>query len=367
MKRCVRCLYPETKPDLHFDADGVCSACIAFDARQGVDWGMREIDFCKLLDVNKGGTHDVIVACSGGKDSTAQIVKVLQLGYRPLAVTATTDDLSPLGRRNLDNVAKLCDHVEVTAHVPTRRKISKFALQEVGDISWCEHHLIWSIPVREAVQRKIPIVLYGECPQNEYGAGPAGSADMSKMTKDWIHEFGGLLGMRLSDVADQLNLDQRNLDVFNYPAELGYTQAIFMGYYFAWDGFQNAILAEKNGFSTYERDHVEGSLFNYENLDNHQTGIHDYLRFLKFGYGRCIDIACSHIRRGRMTREEAWQLVSKRDGAFPWTYLGQPIEDTLGKIGVGLDEFMEICDRFANKAILVKTGGENGTWKLQSD
>ena len=46
-------------------------------------------------------------------------------------------------------------------------------------------------------------------------------------------------------------------------------------------------------------------MVNYENLDNHQTGIHDYFKFLKFGFGRATDIACLHVRRGRITREDA--------------------------------------------------------------
>src|SRR5262245_31621719 len=191
--RCTRCLYPSTKPDIHFNADGLCSARQSFDKRLGIDWKEREREFLETVRGSKGKSHDVIVACSGGKDSTWQIVKCLELGLRPLAVTATTDHLSALGRKNLDNISSLCDHIEVTPHKPTRRKISKFALQEVGDISWCEHHLIWSVPAREAVSRGIPIVLYGECPQNEYGAGPPGSERIERLTPAWMHEFGGLL------------------------------------------------------------------------------------------------------------------------------------------------------------------------------
>ena len=215
--RCRRCLYPNTKPDLWFEADGVCSACLAFDKRKEVDWAKRQADFMELVNANRGKTHDVIVACSGGKDSTAQVVKCLELGLRPLAVTATTDHLTPLGRKNLDNISNLCDHVEITPHKPTRNKIARFALQEVGDISWCEHHLIWSVPAREAVALGIPIVLYGECPQNEYGAGPAGSEAQDRLTPAWVHEFGGLLGLRLSDMTDLLDIEPRHLDLYRWP------------------------------------------------------------------------------------------------------------------------------------------------------
>ena len=50
---------------------------------------------------------------------------------------------------------------------------------------------------------------------------------------------------------------------------------------------------------------VEGSLVEYENLDNYQTGIHDYFKFLKFGFGRVTDIACLYVRRKRITREKS--------------------------------------------------------------
>lgn len=347
--RCSRCLYPNTKPDLHF-RDGLCSACMAFDAREKINWPAREAEFLSLVKSHRGSTHDVIVACSGGKDSTWQIVKCLELGLRPLAVTATTDHLSSIGRKNLDNISNLCDHIEITPHKPTRRKIAKFALQEIGDISWCEHHLIWSVPAREALARTIPIILYGECPQNEYGAGPAGSETQTQLTQSWVHEFGGLLGLRLSDVSDILGIEAKHLEIYKRPnAEK--VQAVFMGAYFPWHGAKNALTAQQNGFLFSDRA-VEGSLFNYENLDNLQTGIHDYLRYLKFGYGRAVDIASNLIRREQFPREAAIEMVAGRDGAYPKTYLGVPLEVILHNIGMGVSEFDAICERFTNKAVV---------------
>ena len=96
---------------------------------------------------------------------------------------------------------------------------------------------------------------------------------------------------------------------------------------------------------------VEGSLADYENLDNFQTGIHDYFKYLKFGFGRATDIACNHIRRGRLRRDDVLQMVKKHDGVFPWTYLGRPIEEILGEIDMTLGEFLIICDRFTNRNI----------------
>src|SRR5690606_22633901 len=125
---------------------------------------------------------------------------------------------------------------------------------------------------------------------------------------------------------------------------------LFLGYYLPWDGLSNALIAQANGFITPEHA-VEGSMVNYENLDNHQTGIHDYFKFLKFGFGRATDIACLHVRRGRISRIDALEIVRKRDGKFPWTYLGKPLAEILEPLDLTVDEFIKICDRFTNKKI----------------
>jgi N-acetyl sugar amidotransferase len=357
--RCRKCLYTNTKPDIYFSDDGVCSACLAYDARQRIDWRSRELDFLELVNLNKGRTHDVLIACSGGKDSTAQIVKCLEKGIRPLAVTASTDHLSSLGRKNLENISRLCDHVEVTPDKKTRNRIAKFALEEIGDISWCEHHLIWSVPAREAINREIPLVLYGECPQNEYGAGPEGSEKETELSQEWVHEFGGLLGLRLSDLSEILDIDPKQLDIYRRPSTN--VRCLFMGAYFPWDGFENAQIAKANGFSTYrfpyaERDGmancVEGTPCDYENLDNHQTGIHDHLRWLKFGYGRSCDILSNWIRRGRISRDEAIPIALRRDGKWPTTYLSMPLADILAPLGLNTGDYADICKRFTNKPVV---------------
>ena len=96
---------------------------------------------------------------------------------------------------------------------------------------------------------------------------------------------------------------------------------------------------------------MEGSLVNYENLDNHQTGIHDYFKFLKFGFGRATDLACLHIRRGRLTRQDGIESTRRLDGKFPWEYLGKSLEDILHPLDMTVDEFIRVCDKFTNKKI----------------
>ena len=357
IRYCVRCVMPDTKPDLHFDDEGVCAACRSMESRKEVDWGQRQGELLAILDRyrDKDGTnYDCIVPVSGGKDSTYQVIRMLELGMNPLCVTATTDKLSAIGRRNIESLKLLgVDYVEVTVNPLVRRRINRLALTQVGDISWPEHVLIFTIPVRVAVQFGVPLIIWGENSQHEYG-GPASAAKNNTLTRRWLEEFGGLLGLRVSDLIGQDGIEARHLIQYTYPSEEQLQRAgvtgLFLGHYLPWDGYGNALIAQAHGFETYHKP-VEGSLVNYENLDNVQTGIHDYFKFLKFAFGRATDLACLHVRRGRLSRPDAVKLVRMHDGKFPWEYLGCPLQEVLDEIGMTHDEFVRVCDRFTNKKL----------------
>jgi N-acetyl sugar amidotransferase len=359
---CTRCVMPNTKPDLKLDAAGVCSACQSFEQRAKVDWAARREEFLAVSRrYRRTGSSgwDCIVPVSGGKDSTYQTIRILQMGLNPLCITATTCDLSDIGRRNIENLKSLgVDHVEISPNPVVRRKLNCIGLTQVGDISWPEHVGIFTIPVRAAVQFNVPLIVWGENSQHEYG-GPAAAAHSKHLDRRWLEEFGGLLGLRVSDLVGVEGIQEKDLIPYTYPSdeELGRVgvTGIFLGYYFPWDGYSNALIAQAHGFTTYAKT-VEGSVVNYENLDNHQTGIHDYFKFLKFGFGRATDIACLHLRRGRITREDALAMVRQHDGRFPWSYLGKPLEQILAPLDLPVDEFVRICDRFTNKKLFVRDG-----------
>ena len=359
IKYCTRCVMPETKPDLTFDDEGVCAACRNYENRIEVNWDQRWSEFQKVIERYRrpgGENYDCIVPVSGGKDSHYQVIKVLEAGLNPLCVTAMTDDLSDYGRLNIENMKQLgVDYIEVTINPAVRRRMNRIGLEQVGDISWPEHASIFTIPVRIAVQHNVPLIVWGENSQDEYG-GPAAAAKNNVLTRRWLEEFGGLLGLRVTDLIGQDGIEKRHLIQFTYPSDedlaLVGTTGIFLGHYVPWDGFANAEIAKEHGFVTYPEP-CEGSLVDYENLDNHQTRIHDYFKFLKFGYARATDQACLHIRRGRLARAEAIEIMRERDGKFPWTYLGKSLEDILAEIGMTVDQFVQICDRFTNKKLFM--------------
>lgn len=359
IKYCNTCVMPHTKPDLRLEGEGVCNACRSYESRTAVDWESRRKELSAILDRYRSADAsrwECIVPVSGGKDSTYQVLRMLQLGMNPLCVTATTCHLSEIGRRNIENIKSLgVDYMEFSPNLVIRRKLNRIGLTQVGDISWPEHVGIFTIPVRAAVQFGVPLIVWGENSQNEYG-GPAAAAEGNVLTRRWLEEFGGLLGLRVTDLIGMEGIQARHLLPYTYPSDEDLQRVkvtgLFLGYYLPWDGYSNALLSQAHGFTTLEKT-VEGSVVNYENLDNYQTGIHDYFKFLKFGFSRASDIASLHIRRGRISRQDGLEIVRKHDGKFPWTYLGKPLEEILAPLDLTIEDFEQICDRFTNKKLFL--------------
>jgi len=356
---------PGTKPDLKINHEGVCNACESFHDRKEIDWHERRQELDDVLGRyrNKTGENwDCIIPVSGGKDSTFQVIKMLEFGMNPLCVTATTCDLTEVGKENIENIKKLgVDYVEMSPNPLIRAKLNKIGLEEVGDISWPEHIGIFTIPVRAAVQFRIPLIIWGENSQNEYG-GPAAASNNNTLDRRWLEEFGGLLGLRVDDLIDQDGLSRRDLIPYFYPDDAELSNAgvtgLFLGHYIPWDGLSNALVATAYGFKVSENITL-GSMVNYENLDNYQTAIHEYFKYLKFGFGRTSDHASLHIRRNRISRETGMEIVKRLDGKFPWEYLGKSLEDTLKPLNMTVEEFSNICDQFTNKKIFQKDSQGN--------
>lgn len=349
--RCKRCLMPTTRPSTHFE-DGVCSGCRNFDRRKDIDWASREEEFLRIADNLRAGSgrFDVIVASSGGKDSTAQVLKMLELGLKPLVVTATTCHLTHIGRKNIDNLSRYAETVEYSPDPEVRKKLNRISLSMVGDISLPEHMAIFSTPFKAAVDYGISTIIYGESPQFEYG-GPPDSEQAKTMTRRWIHEHGGFLGMRALDFAGKEGIRHEDMLAYMLPTQekLEGITAYFLGQYFPWDSHENARIAMDHGFECVRP--YQGNRWVHENQDNAQTGIHDYFGFLKYGFGRYCAQTSIDIRHGLTTRDEGYADVLQYDGLFPYKYMGVSAQQVLDRIEVSQRDFEKICHKFTNHAL----------------
>ena len=355
MRYCKKCLYPDTKPQIIFNDEGICSACINHDKKEIIDWDKKRQEFQEILDKYKSRNktnYDCIIPVSGGKDSHYQTYVIKkEFGLNPLVINFHPHDQTELGKRNLENLKKIgVDCIEFSPNPEVYLKLARFGLKELGDFQWPEHLGIFTIPVQMAVKFNIPLIIWGENPQLEYGQ----PTDVNKDTildREWNEKNGGYFLDKIKPkdmVKYGFQLDE--LRPYIYPTDeeirrVGVT-GVFLGSYLKWDIFKQLDIVKKIGFKE-SVDKKEGTYDGWENLDVYFTVFHDYFKFLKYGFGRATDHASIEIRYGRITREEGLELVKKNEGKIPRQYLKEFLEFA----DISMDEFLEICSKFTNKKI----------------
>lgn len=372
MKYCLRCCYPaNAKPDIIFDEQGVCSGCRLIESRPVVDWAERRRWLEELLAEHKararteGRVYDCIIPVSGGKDSTFQVHLIREVyGMNPLLVTYNHGFNTRLGIRNLTNIVKQfnCDLLRFTSNPESVRKISAYMLRKVGDITWHYHAGIMTFPIQAAVRYKIPLMIWGEEGFSEL-VGMHNQDDMVEFTKKKRQEHS-MRGFEPEDIVHQSGgqIMPRDVAPFYYPSdeeiEAVGLRGIYLSNYLPWNARQQTdLMIEKYGFETAQK---RDRTFNLnDKLDDlHANGTHDYLKYLKFGYGRCTDDASTEIRHGRMTREQGIELVRQYDHVRP-----KDLDVYLRFVSLSEEAFLATVESMRDRSIWEK--GPDGQWRVK--
>ena len=340
-------MYPaNAKPTIIMDDEGVCSGCRYHESRGELEisWDEREemlgqiLDEAKKMARERGNSHDCIVPVSGGKDSHYQVWLLKEkYGMNPLLVKFNHAFNAPSGVRNLENLVSKSgfDLVRYTAGVDSVRRISRYMLETVGDLTWHYHAGIRTFPFQVAVHYNIPLIVWGEHGFAEL-TGLVTLEDFVEFTK-WTRKEHDMRGLEPHDLVGKGGITENDIAPYVYPSddEIAETEVrgIYLSNFVVWDAkYQGETMMEKWDFApiTYRRDRT----FNiYAKIDDHANDVHDYLKYLKFGYGRATDDASIEIRHGRMTREEGIEMVRQYDATEPSTlamycdFMGMKTED----------------------------------------
>lgn len=335
VRYCKKCTVSNQRPRITFDENGVCSACnFAEYKRSKIDWDMREKELRALCDKHrsKSGDFDVIVPCSGGKDGSF-VAHQLKHKYGMTPLTVTWAPLRPTehGRRNLDAFIQAgFDNVLGTPNGEATRKLTRLAFQHLGDPFQPFIYGQTNFPLHMAVKYRIPLIMYGENGEVEYGGDMKNAFRPTREIQDHDkHYFSGLPpefwvehGVSLSELKPFMAPPYA--DIVQNKTEIH-----FMGYYTFWDPQENFYYCrEHTGFQP-NTERSEGTYSKYASLDDRIDGFHYYLGFIKFGIGRTTSDTAHEIRDGKITREEGIALVKRFDGEFPQKYY---------------KEFLEYCD-----------------------
>lgn len=364
---CRKCVYPNLAVNLVVDDEGICSACRVAEEMERIPpehWARRKEKFVQLLqearEKSRGG-YDCVIPVSGGKDSywQAYVVKKI-LGFNPLLVTYHGNNFLPEGQGNLDRMREVLqvDHVKIGPAVETLKKLNRLGFRNMGDMNWHNHAGIMIAPTLLAMKLEIPLVVWGETAWDI--SGMFSPDDYVEWNKRLVLEHA-MRGFTWKDmVGGDEGLTEKDLYWYKMPSDEEFQRwggkGVYLGNFFAWDPNEHTrIVVEECGFEKARRP-FDRTYRTMSNLDDmHENGLHDYLKYVKFGYGRASDHASKDIRTGYMDRATAIEMVRKYDAVKP-SDLGR----WLDYVGMTEAEFDRIADTFRDPRVWSRD--EKGAW-----
>lgn len=318
MRYCKRCLYPSNHPlHLTFDDAGVCSGCRVHEEKDELDWNERAEKLGRIFNQfrnRSGNNYDCIVPVSGARDSYF-MVHVVKNVFRmnPLLVSYNKHYNTDLGIRNLAYLRTKfdCDFFQLTVAPDSVKAITRATLRKRGSIYW---HCIAGqtvYPVQMAVKFKIPLIVWG-AQQGVDQVGMFSHRDEVEMTRKYRKEHD-LMGLEAEDLIDEFDhLDEKHVAPFIYPDDKELEQVgvrgIYLNNYLRWDSKrQHEDMIRMYGYETTDQTRTfdrynDVDCFNY-------SDVHDYIKYLKWGYGKANDHVAREIRLKRLTAHEGVALI----------------------------------------------------------
>lgn len=361
MRYCKRCVIPDTRPNIRLNAEGVCNACESADHKTEIDWTQREQLFRDVVDHAKASSrgYDCLIPVSGGKDSTWQVVKCLEYGLNPLAVTYRPPLRTELGRANLDNLIGLgVDHIDFSVDPNVERKFILAALNRFGNVGIPLHMAIFNISLNVAARFDVPLVIWGENSGFEYG-GSEDERSGYRLDSKWLARYGVSHG---TTARDWLSPELSEADMLPYAGpgdrvlEEKATKAVFLGYYFPWDPNTTAAVAMAHGMRASETGPRTG-YYEFADLDDHLISVHHHLKWYKFGFTRIFDNLSIEIRKGAMTRDQAIEIIRRVGDDTPY----EDIAHFCRFVGISEQEFWRRMDELRDPKIWSRREGE---WRI---
>ena len=364
---CKRCVYPANHPlNIVFDDNGVCSGCRVHEEKDRLDWQEREEKLKSILDSfrNKSGrSYDCIIPVSGGKDSYFIVDQIRhKFKMTPLLVSYNRQYNTRIGLRNFAYLKSKfnCDLVEMVVDPQKVKKITRYTLKKLGSMHWhtLAGHTVF--PVQIAVRFKIPLIIWG-AHQGLEQVGMFSHLDEVEMTRKYRKEHD-LMNCEAEDLVNlKEDVTEKDALPFIYPhdreIEKTGVRGIYLSNYIRWDSKtqHEKMIASFN----YETNYQQRTYDTYNDIHcQHYSGIHDYIKYVKWGYGKVSDHVCRDIRLKRLTREEGIDLVASYQDIIP-----NDLDKLLNWLSISTSEFYDSINHFRDPSIWHKP--INGDWILK--
>jgi N-acetyl sugar amidotransferase len=364
MKRCVKCLLPETKPGLKFNEEGVCTACQHVEMKKNTNYETRQYFLKNLCESykSKHGEYDCIIAVSGGKDSTYQthIMKNIY-GMNPLLVSVTDDfEHTKAGTHNINNLSETFNCDIMTLHLASdfNRRMTRYGYEKYGNTNWAIDKAIYSWPLKIAIQMNIPLVIYGEDTTWEYGGVLEYETYSAKnqILNDVVRNIP-----RNQLIEDGFNEKELNQIEYPIPSDIEKIEPIFLSYFYPWDWTNELEIVSKMGFKTLCNEwNRNGYVDNFIQIDSIGYLYNYCVKYRKLGWSQPTHVVSHLIRWGRMTKEDGLSLLKSNEGIIDYKILN----DFLRFTGYSRKECLNILDNHTNKDLFEL---KENNWVLKND
>ena len=352
---------PNTRPGITFE-NGVCVACTNFKKQSSVDWASRKKELEKLCDKYRGcngSGYDCAIAVSGGKDSHFQVYYFKEvLKMNPVLLTVGSLEWTKTGRSNIENLSETfgCDIIEFQPNRKVAREMTSKSFEEIGATNWYVDALIYTFPVKMAMQLGLKFLVFGEDVGYTYG----GTQSVETPSAIKQHE-NDVVKPIWKDWFKEGELTEEELDSTKHPTIEECTkfglESIYLSYYIPWNSVHNFDVARKYGFHhlghEYQR---ENTIENYDHIDSLFAMVHPFLKYIKLGHSSATDNASRWIRYGLATREEMIPFVKKHDGKLDQGAVDKFCEFTK----MSYKEFWQVLDKWYNTELFEKD--DDGIW-----
>ncbi|MCO6499787.1 MAG: hypothetical protein J5I47_05345 [Vicingus serpentipes] len=322
LKRCSKCLLPETFPFIEYNLKGECNYCNSYQKLTfiGYEHLKKEVTKYKKND----GKPDCIVTLSGGRDSCYGLhVMKEELGMNPIAYTYDWGMVTDLARRNQ---ARMCgklgvEHILISADITQKRlNIKKNVL------AWLKRPNLGTIPLFMAGDKQY--FYWANYLQKRYNTPLVVLCENMLETTNFKSGFCGIkpkfgtkhtFSLSGKDKAKMISFYGREyiMNTKYLNSSMRDTIHAFFSYYFLPKNYLNMF-----DYLEWDEKTVEDTLFNGYNweISNDTTttwrigdgtaAFYNYIYYTVAGFSEFDTFRSNQIREGTITREKALELVN---------------------------------------------------------
>lgn len=334
LRRCTRCILPDTFPFIEFDEEGVCSYCHAYEK---IDFQGEEALEEQLAKYRKSdGTPDCIVTLSGGRDSCFVLHKfVNDYNMTPITYTYDWGMVTDLARRNQSRMcgALGVEHIVISADIGMKRSNIRKNVN-----AWLKRPQLGTIPLFMAGDKQY--FYYANMLKKKYNIDLVVMGENMLETTNFKSGFCGIKPKFGTENTFTLSTADKMKMLWYYGKEymlnpsylnssMRDTMHAFSTYYFM--DKQNLNLFD---YLEWDEETVNDVLLNQYNwelspdttttwrIGDGTAAFYNYIYYNVAGFSEFDTFRSNQIREGSLDREEAIRLVNlenrPRYESFKW-------------------------------------------------